>query len=604
MNPEESSNHTKPIPPVFNLPLERPEHAKTVVLSDAVGCAVPPEPQTNRDKNTAEQPSASTSVDSYKSIKLPGFEFCKCLGIGGMGAVYLAKQKSLGRYVAVKMIKSEYARLPRYHDRIVAEARTMAALNHPNVISCYDIITTEDHVFLIMEYIPGGLNMKDLIFRFGKLDATIVIRILTDVVEGLSYIHQKGFIHQDLKPDNLMIYCGTSNVAITPTEIFANPGNRIVISDFGIAREVHKQDKQDSNSNTQTVVGSPHYMAPEQYFTPDNIDFRADIYALASTAYQFLTGELPFQNQNDEALSFQNQNTEELMRCKQANGVPDPRTVIGTMNQKDKNGEKKIIDELCEIIMHMGRPNPDDRYRSYDILLQDLHHVQTLSTIWFRVAGQEAQTRAFRHGIILSGCIALLIILPFAIKNYVWKRYFTPMEVSRAQSTAYWEEDGVKAWHRMPPDLEEPHVYLRGMNATEPLVLKQHLNPGNTIEFKARFFGIAKVIFGLRNESGPLLNILWRREDNGKINFMIASEHKPFTYIGEFNGKLPKKWVKFQIQIDKTQAVVLMDNKVLGVGHFHEPINQCQFFVSLSRSRYMELKDIYVHALNPSDDKP
>lgn len=594
MNPEESSNHTKPIP-VFNLPLERPQHAKTVVLANAGGCSVPPKPRANDNTKITVPSSDPTSLEDYKSINLPGFEFCQCLGIGGMGAVYLAKQKSLNRYVAVKMIKSEYAHLPRYHDRIVTEARTMAALNHPNVISCYDIITTENHIFLIMEYIPGGLNVKDLIIRFGKLDDTIVIRILTDVVEGLAYIHQKGYIHQDLKPDNLMIYCGTSSAANTPADIFAHPGNRIVISDFGIAREVHKQDTQDSNSTTQTIVGSPQYMPPEQYFTPDKIDFRADIYALASTAYHLLTGELPFQNQN----------TEELMRYKQANGVPDPRALQGGTHAKDnQNPEHKLNDELCEIIMRMGRPNPDDRYRSYDVLLQDLHHVQTLSNIWFRVAGQEAKTRAFRHGIILSGCIALLIILPFVIKDYVWKRYFSPVEVSLAQSTAFWEGDGVKAWHRMPPDLEEPHVYLRGMNTTEPLVLKQHLNPGQTIEFKARFFGIAQAGFGLRNESGPILNLLWRREENGKINFMIASERKPFTYIGEFNGKHPNKWVKFQIQIDKTQAVVLMDNKVLSVGHFHEPLAQCQFFITLQRSRYMELKDIYVNDLNPLENQP
>ena len=600
MSPEDSSSNTKAIP-AADAPTPKPQNDKTVVLSDAV---CPPEPKVNDNAKNAVPPSNQTSVDGFKTIKLPGFEICKCLGIGGMGAVYLAKQKSLGRYVAVKMIKSEYARLPRYHDRIVAEARTMAALNHPNVISCYDIITTEDHVFLIMEYIPGGLNVKDLIFRFGKLDVNIVIRILTDVVEGLSYIHQKGYIHQDLKPDNLMIYCGTSNAAITPTDIFANPGNRIVISDFGIARDVHKQEEKNSNSNTQTVVGSPLYMAPEQYFTPDQIDFRADIYALASTAYHLLTGELPFQNLFSEGIPFQNQNTEELMRHKQVNGIPDPRALNGNVIPKDKNGEKKIYNELCEIIMRMGKPNPDDRYRSYDILLQDLHHVQTLSTIWFRVAGQEAKSRAFRHGIILSGCVALLVILPFVVKNYVWKRYFSPVEVSLAQSTSFWEEDGVKAWQRMPPDLEEPHVYLRGMNTTEPLVLKQHLSPGHIIEFKARFFGIAQVGFGLRNESGPMLNILWRREDNGKINFMIASEHKPFSYIGEFNGKHPSKWVKFQIQIDKTQAVVLMDNKVLDVCHFHESLAQCQFFVSLQRSRYMELKDIYVNDLDPSDDQP
>ena len=601
MSQEDSSNHTKIIP-AYDMPV-RPQSDKTVVLSDVVGCANPPPAKTQEVAKvtspavTDAAPSEPFPLTDFKSINLPGFEFCSCLGIGGMGAVYLAKQKSLGRYVAVKMIKSEYAHLPRYHDRIVAEAQTMAALNHPNVISCYDIITTPDHVFVIMEYIPGGMNVKNLITRFGRLDDTIVIRILTDVVEGLSYIHQKGFIHQDLKPDNLMIYCSSSSPSNTPAEIFAYPGNRIVISDFGIARNVKKTEKeqqQNSNASTQTVVGSPLYMPPEQYFTPDNIDLRADIYALASTAYHLLTGELPFNIQN----------AEELMHYKQNHGIPDPRALHSGQTSKDKSTEHKFNDELCEIIMRMGKPNPDDRYRSYDILLQDLHHVQTLNTIWFRVAGREAKSRAFRHGIILSGCIALLVILPFVVKNYIWNRYFSPLKVSLAQSTAFWEKDGAQAWHRMPPDLEEPHVYLRGMNTTEPLVLKQHLTSGHTIEFKARFFGIAQVGFGLRNESGNLLNILWKREDNGKVVFMIAPYHKPFTYIGEFNGKHPNKWVHFQIQIDKTQAVVLMDNKVLGVGHFHKPLAQCQFFVSLSRSRYMELKDIYVNDLDSSGTTP
>ena len=596
MSPEEISNHTKEIP-AYDMPA-KPQNDKTVILSDAVGLAIPAVSKTNEapPSSTEAAPSEPFPLSDYASIKLPGFEFCRCLGIGGMGAVYLAKQKSLGRYVAVKMIKSEYAHLPRYHDRIVAEAQTMAALNHPNIISCYDIITTPDHIFVIMEYIPGGMTVKDLINRFGKLDDIIVIHILTDVIEGLSYIHQKGFIHQDLKPDNLMIYCSSMSPANTPAEIFSYPGNRIVISDFGIARNVRKSDKEQQHSNnstTQTIVGSPSYMPPEQYFTPDNIDLRTDIYALASTAYQLLTGELPFNIQNPE----------ELMRYKQEHGIPDPRAMNGGSASKDK-AQHKYNDELCEIIMRMGRPNPDDRYRSYDVLLQDIHHVQTLNTIWFRVAGREAKTRAFRHGIILSGCVALLVILPFVVKNYVWKRYFSPLQVSLAQSTAFWEEEGVKAWQRMPPDLEEPHVYLRGMNTTEPLVLKQLLSPGHTVEFKARFFGIAQVGFGLRNESGQLLNILWKREDNGKIIFMIATNHKPFTYIGEFNGKLPNKWVNFQIQIDKSQAVVLMDNKILDVCHFHEPLAHCQFFVSLSRSRYMELKDIYVNDIDPIDDTP
>ena len=589
-----SSRQTKKIP-LTGKPAAPPQgNATTVVLSSAGGGSSLPSAlaeAVHGGRPVSDVPSPP-SVDDNKSITLPGFEILSCLGIGGMGAVYLAKQISLNRYVAIKMIKSEFAHLSRYQDRFLNEAKTMAALNHPNIISCYDIVTTPDHIFMIMEYIPGHTNVGNLVKLFKCLEDTLVIRILTDVVEGLAYMYQKGYIHRDLKPDNLMVYCSTSSQGATPAEIFSHAGNRIVISDFGIARAI-RNSEGDGNS-AQTILGSVQYMAPEQYFSPEEVDFRADIYALASTAYYLLTGELPFNIQN----------TEELMEYKRKNGVPDPRALHGGQGSKDQNTEHRYNDELCEIIMRMGKPDRDDRYRSYDILLQDLHHVQTLNTIWFRVAGREAKTRAFRHGIILSGCVALLVILPFVVKNYVWKRYFSPLQVSLAQSTAFWEEDGVKGWQRMPPDLEEPHIYLRGMNTTEPLVLKQHLNSGHTVEFKARFFGISQVSFGLRNETGNLLNILWKREENGKAVFMIAPYHKPFTYIGEFNGKPPSKWVHFQIEIDKTQAVVLMDNKVLGVGHFQEPLAQCQFFVALSRSRYMELKDVYVNDIDSTGDNP
>ncbi len=582
MSPEDSSNlHTQEIP-ASATPAQPPSHA-TVELAADGGRELPSASSVNPP---SDGQSNGPSVPGFKSIKLPGFEIISCIGVGGMGAVYLAKQINLNRYVAVKLIKSEFAHVARYQDRFLNEARTMAALNHPNIIACYDIVTTPEHVFMIMEYIPGHTNVKSLVEQFGYLEDTIVIRILTDVVEGLAYMHLKGFIHRDLKPDNLMVCYSSSSPQNTPSEIFDHAGNRIVISDFGIAHAF--RDSKIKDNDPHAVVGSIQYMAPEQYFTPEKVDFRADIYALASTAYYLLTGEHPFNIDNKE----------ELMEYKKINGVPNPRNTLSYSHTGVRPRPYEFNSELCDIIVRMGRPNPEDRYRSYDILLQDLHHVQTLNTIWFRVAGREAKKRAFRHGILLAGGIALLVILPFIAKNYIWKHYFSPVQVSLAQSTAFWEEDGAKAWHRMPPDLEEPHVYLRGIHLNEPLVLKQILVPGNKLDFQARFYGLGQMNFGLRTPNGTCLQVLMRRDENAKINCMFSYDGKPSTYIGDFNAKLPSKWMKFQIQIDKTQVVVLMDNKILGVGHFHEPLGPTQFFISLSRNRYLELKDVYV------DDTP
>lgn len=512
--------------------------------------------------------------EEVKHISLPGFEILSCLGVGGMGSVFLARQTSLNRYVAVKMIKSEFAKLPRYRDRLVSEARTMAALNHPNVVACYDIITTSDHIFIIMEYIPGRLTVKDLFLRFGCLTEEDVVKILTDVVEGLAYVNQKGYIHQDLKPDNLMVCRETNGPTNTPSAILNTPGNRIVIGDFGISRSIRKSDGEKSNEqDNRTIVGSPVYMPPEQYFTPETIDFRADIYALASTAYLLLTGMLPFSIEDKE----------ELMQYKRTHGVPNP------CERADN-----ISGELGHIIMHMGRPRPEERYLSYDDLLNDLHRLQTMKNIWFRVADREATKRAFRHGALLSAAIALIFILPFIIRKYVWKPYFTPTQISMAQSLAFWEDDDLKGWTRMPPDIEEPHVYLRGMNTTEPLVLKRQLAPGDIISFQVRLHGTSQMVFGLRNDDGPCLQVAWRRGEGRKMDFMLSTEKRPFSFIGEFSGKPANKWMPFQIQFEKTQAIILSDNKILSVAHFKEPLERCKFFVSLGRNRYIELKDVYI----------
>ena len=561
MKSKDTNSSPKKDAPATAKPAVPPANDATVVIAtDAAGSPLPGTPIN----------------EETKRISLPGFEILSCLGVGGMGSVFLAKQTSLNRYVAVKMIKSEFAKLTRYRERLVSEARTMAALNHPNVIACHDIITTPEHIFLIMEYIPGRLTVKDLFLRFGCLKEEDVVKILTDVVEGLAYVNQKGYIHQDLKPDNLMVCRETNGPTNTPSDILNTPGNRIVIGDFGIARSMRKPDGGKTEDNA-TIVGSPVYMPPEQYFTPETIDFRADIYALASTAYLLLTGELPFDIEDKEA----------LMQYKRTHGIPNP-------------GERMdgISGELAHIIMHMGRPRPEERYLSYEDLLSDLHRLQTMKNIWFRVADHEVKRRAFRHGALLSAAIALLFILPFVVRKYVWNKYFSPVQISMAQSLGFWEEEGSKGWSRMPPDIEEPHVYLRGINTVEPFVLKRQLVPGNTVSFQVRLRGSAQMVFGLRNDDGPCMQVAWRRGEGNKMNFMLSTEKRPFSFIGEFNGKPAHKWMSFQIQLDRNQAIILSDNKILGVAHFKEPLEHCKFFVSLGRNRYIEVKDVYIEGFS------
>lgn len=239
-------------------------------------------------------------TDKEELLSLPDCQIISRLGRGGMGSVFLAKQKRLDRLVAVKMLSKTVAANPEFVGKLQREAVTLAALNHPNVVGCHDIITTDQGVFLIMEYIPGQLTTRDLALRLGNLPEPVVARIMLDVIKGLSYIHTKGFIHRDLKPDNLMLFWDKPKPPQTFAELFADTETRVTICDFGISQ--HKstlakavdEDNPAAVSNGNSVLGSPTYMAPEQVYAWEDVDFRADIYSLASTAFFLLTQTPPF----------------------------------------------------------------------------------------------------------------------------------------------------------------------------------------------------------------------------------------------------------------------------------------------------------------------
>lgn len=196
--------------------------------------------------------------------KFPGYEILECLGRGGMGVVYKARQKSLDRIVAIKILPPECVGEARFSDRFAIEAATLAKLSHPNIVTVHDFGETAGLFYIVMEYVDG-VNLRDLL-REGKLEPQQALAIVPPICDALQYAHDKGIVHRDIKPENLLL----------------DRGGRVKIADFGIASLMGAAGE---------IAGTPPYMAPEQ--NGANIDHRADIYALGVVLYEMLTGQRP-----------------------------------------------------------------------------------------------------------------------------------------------------------------------------------------------------------------------------------------------------------------------------------------------------------------------
>ncbi len=205
----------------------------------------------------------------------PGYEVLDLLGRGGMGAVYRARQIELDRLVAIKLLPLEISVDQDFVDRFRREARAMAKLNHPNIITVYDFGTTgEGHLFFVMEYVEGA-NLSDVIHRVG-VDGDQALSIVEQVCTALAYAHLKGVVHRDVKPANVMI----------DTE------SHVKVADFGLARLVDTNAAAHGQTVTGTVMGTPDYMAPEQ-MEGMGVDHRADIYSVGVMLYEMLCRQVP-----------------------------------------------------------------------------------------------------------------------------------------------------------------------------------------------------------------------------------------------------------------------------------------------------------------------
>ena len=207
----------------------------------------------------------------------PQLEIIECLGRGGMGVVYKARQKSLNRLVALKLLAPERAGEPRFAARFEKEAHALAALSHPNIVGVYDFGQAGGYYFLLMEFVDG-MNLRQLL-NAKRLTPKEALSIVPPVCDALQCAHDHGIVHRDIKPENLLI----------------DKAGTVKIADFGIAMMVGDSEGSEGMAASDGTMGqgTPAYAAPEQQDEAVATDHRADIYSLGVVLYEMLTGERP-----------------------------------------------------------------------------------------------------------------------------------------------------------------------------------------------------------------------------------------------------------------------------------------------------------------------
>ncbi len=228
-------------------------------------------------------------IEAIKNFFSGKYDFIKLLGKGGFAEVHLAIDKILDRKVAIKILLPYYATDPEITKRFIRESRLYTKLEHSNLISIYETGIAEGTAFIVMRYINGD-NLKSYIKKDTKTRLSVTPKVIKSLSSALSYIHDKGIIHLDIKPANI---------------ILENGENNIYLADFGIA----KLNSDKITIRTGSVMGTPHYISPEQ-IKETGIDHRSDIYALGATLYELVTGEPVFSADSAVDILYKHLNSE------------------------------------------------------------------------------------------------------------------------------------------------------------------------------------------------------------------------------------------------------------------------------------------------------
>lgn len=327
---------------------------------------------------------------------IAGYTILRSLGAGGMGEVYLAQHPRLPRRDALKLLSASVCCESEYRERFSREADIAATLWHPHIVEVHDRGDVDGQLWISMDYVEGTDAGRLLAERYPDgMPPDEVLRIITAVADALDYAHQKGLLHRDVKPANILMANHDSE------------GQRIMLADFGIARRI---GEASSLTGTNMTVGTVAYSAPEQ-LKGEEIDGRADQYALAATAFQLLTGTPPFQHSN-------------------------PAVVISkhlTADPPQIGSRRPELSSLGPVFDKALAKSPKDRYgRCIDFARALTHHIGTeappATGDATMLAPASTGPRHARHGtqprrrVLITAAIALIVIAVAAVGFVLFDR--------------------------------------------------------------------------------------------------------------------------------------------------------------------------------------
>ena len=269
-------------------------------------------------------------MENYVGKRLDGrYEIMEIIGIGGMAVVYKAFDNIDHKIVAVKILKDEFIANEEFRRRFKNESKAIAVLSHPNIVKVFDVSYGDKLQYIVMEYVDG-IALKEYMVQQGKIDPREAIYFLTQILRALQHAHDKGIVHRDIKPQNIMLKSDGS----------------IKVTDFGIARF----SRSETRTMTDSAIGSVHYISPEQA-KGSVTDAKTDLYSVGVILYEMLTGRLPFQSDNAVSVALMQLQNDPVM----------PREI-----------NPDIPVGLEQIIMRAMQKNQNDRYQSASEILLDL----------------------------------------------------------------------------------------------------------------------------------------------------------------------------------------------------------------------------------------
>ena len=274
------------------------------------------------------------------------YQLLRKVGDGGMAFVYEAKDKSLNRIVAVKVLRPEFGDDEDFLKKFRREAEAIASVSHPNIVSIYDVGEDRNVNYIVMEFIDGK-NLKDIIRSEGILDEYTALEITKQIAKALSLAHRKGIIHRDIKPHNILI---------------SNEGRIVKVADFGIAKAV----SNSTMTNVGNIIGSVHYFSPEQA-KGRSVTSNTDLYSLGIVLFEMLTGRLPFRGDSPISIALQHINDDIEFTDEEKTRIPQSvRTIIRKLTEKSVENRYQNADEVIDDIEYIEKNIDLDFIKEYD----------------------------------------------------------------------------------------------------------------------------------------------------------------------------------------------------------------------------------------------